>query len=114
MIMHLSKADRATIGNARELLAETADVPDRRYPNLVARYEVITGELVRIIDHQGDDDEFAGSNVMRLLNAGWQIASQKLLDGRYEVVLTHAMGSGRGDSEDYLEVLSFAMINAGI
>lgn len=115
--MTLSKQDRQTIARARELLAEVEGSSERVYPQLVAKFTLITGGLLDIIDKPAvdDDTEFAAGSLMRLMQDGYSITSQLRMDThRYEVTLAGPGGvTARGDSEDYFEALSLAMINAG-
>lgn len=115
--MTLSKADRQTLARARELVAEVDAASERHYPSLVARLKLITGDLANIIEQTDNgDNEFAAVAIMRLLNDGYQVTSQKIMGtGTYEVILTGPMGStSRGETPDWYEALSHAIIAAGV
>ena len=116
--MTLSKADRQTLARARELVAEVDAASERHYPSLVARLKLITGDLANIIETDQADDsdsEFAAGAIMRLVDAGFMVSVQKRMDrGTYEWILTGPMGStSRGETPDFYEALSHAVIAAG-
>ena len=116
--MTLSKKDRQTLARARELVAEVDAASDRHYPSLVARLKLITGDLANIIETDQTDDSdnaFAGAAIMRLLAEGFMVTTQKRMDtGNYQVILAGPAGTFRGETPDFYEALSHAVIAAGI